>query len=124
MRKLASNVPPLHVFMRRAQLLKLFRDFLRAANCLPDASLRVDIRSQVTDSFRYYQTITDAVIIKNLIAEAHRSLNQLHSMGTPREGHHIKPTGAAGAAAANSWMSGGDAEDERGRVGTGWPWSK
>lgn len=119
---------PLHAFVRRQQVLRMFRALLRGASDLEDRSLVGPVHDQIRFEFKNNAKITDNVALRNLIQDGQRQLSKLQSMGTKalkqrqagsgEEGLHA-PSGHAG-----SWLNDGaaDAEDIRGRVGTKWPW--
>ena len=52
-------------------------------------------------------------MIRTLIQEGNRNLKQLQSLGNKYQTNNEE-----------SWLSQKDPDDERGRVGSGWPFSK
>jgi Complex 1 protein (LYR family) len=118
-----KNVLPLQVFIRRQQSLSLYRSFIRHGRRLKDVDLRADIIKQIHTEFSQNRTITDLAAIRSLIQEGNRTLEQLKAMASDRpvgksdcdSSVGIKPSGS-------SWLDTDDPDDQRGRVGTGWPW--
>ena len=102
---------PFHVFVRRAQVLSLYRQFQRSIGHVEDQTLKKDIKSQVYSQFRANRSTTDNVVVRYLIQDAKRQLIQLQAI-----------TNQDKTCIENSWINTKDADDERGRVGTGWPW--
>jgi len=111
-----KNVLPLHVFVRRQQVLKMYRDFRRAVRGVADDHLRDSIKGQVLHEFRSNRDLTDTVAIKTLLNEAKRNLEKLRAMGG---GGDVTAEAVPAAAAAAEADGGGEL-----RVGTGWPWQR
>ena len=91
-------------------MVVLFRSMLRAANRVDDVALRSNLRGQISSEFRQNRDLKDPVSVKSTLQEAMRQLKQLEAMGT-----------GAGAYDADSWINQSEPDDERGRVGKGWP---
>ena len=107
-----KDVLPLHVFVRKQQVLQLYKEFRRAGRQVPDMKLRQSIKSQVLYEFRTNKDLTDTVAIKTLMAEARRNLEKLRAMS--------QPLGVSKSATPDA-----DKDDpEQHRVGTGWPWAR
>lgn len=102
---------PFREFTRRRQVLTLFRSMLRAANKLEEASLRASISKEISAGFRQNMDLKDPVSVKATLQEANRQMKQLQSMSQD-----------ATAYDADSWINQSEPDDERGRVGKGWPW--
>lgn len=100
---------PLHVFIRKRQVLDLYRKSLRAAKRANPSHVREVLLSEVKREYRNGASINDAMTIKTLIVQGKRNLDTLQGMSAE--------------APADSWLSTQDEEDVRGRVGTKWPWN-
>ncbi|GAB5037895.1 Hypothetical protein NocV09_12100030 [Nannochloropsis oceanica] len=107
----------LKAFIRRAQVLALYRSFLRCVGCLERPDLQLDIKTQIMDGFRLHRD-TEEYNISSLLVEANRHLEQLKSM-VPKAGR--REGGKAGGT-----KGGKEKEEERKEyvVGEGWPWQK
>ena len=102
-----KDVLPLHVFVRRQQVLKMYKDFRRALRGVADDHLRISIKGQVMHEFRSNQGLKDTVAIKTLLNEAKRNLEKLRAMGDV-------PTALVKEEEGSGEL----------RVGTGWPWQR
>ena len=131
-RILGAAAPPLHVFVRRQQVLRMFRALMRGAADLSDKSLTSHVREQIRFEFRNNSKITDNVALRNLIQDGQRQLTKLQSMGT-KAAHqlaHASPLpvsnsgSGSGSGSGSSWLNEQDREDQRGRMGAKWPWEK
>jgi hypothetical protein len=113
---------PLRDFMRRFQVLSLYRNMNRAARQVADPNLRLSLCEEISVGFRQNQMMKDVVSVKSTMVEANRQLQQLRAMGASGTGS------TAAAAKANappgSWLGDSTPDDERGRVGTDWPWQR
>jgi hypothetical protein len=115
MSKRLGDVLPLQVFIRRAQVLRLYRNMLRLTR--PEGEQkeqRQQLREHVRDRFRTYQHVQDHKLIATLIADGQRQMEQLKA---------IVDTAASGSG-GDSWINTKDEKDPRGRVGEGWPWEQ
>jgi hypothetical protein len=110
-----KNVLPLGIFIRRQQVVKLYRQLLKSAGKLTNRTLAVEIKRQIVNDFARNKHITDSLAIRTLVQEGTRNAKQLQDMDI---------TNSGSKSGADSWMNSSDEGDERGRVGTGWPWSK
>jgi hypothetical protein len=106
-----DNVLPLKHFIRQQGVVKLYRDFLRAARYVAPADARAEIDRQIKFEFRKNQSLTDVIVVKSLITEAHRNLKLVVAMN-PKSHQHDK----------DAWINSSTEDDKRGRVGEGWPW--
>lgn len=104
-----KDVLPLHVFVRKQQVLQLYKEFRRTVRQVEDRDLRLSIKSQVLYEFRTNMDLTDSVAIKTLMTEARRNLEKLRAMGQP-------------STVSKPVTSNDDPEQHR--VGTGWPWTR
>lgn len=124
MSKKFANSPPLHLFVRRQQVLRLYRALQRGTNDLEDATLVASLREQIRFEFKNNSKITDNVALRTLIQDGQRQLTKLQSMSkkvasaTNNSSFGVKPK------ASDSWIDQQDADDVRGRVGTNWPWNR
>jgi hypothetical protein len=101
-------------FVRRQQVLQLYRTFLRASGRVADPELKKELSAQIKHEFRSNVSITDAVVVKSLITEATRNLERLQAMA--------RTSDVMVQDQNNSVTT--DEDDERGRVGKGWPWQR
>lgn len=106
------GVLPLHVFVKRQQVVKLYRRLLKAALKLHQDSLQADVTRQIKLEFRKNKDLSDKVAIRNAIQSGHRQLKQVEDMI------------GVSTRSADSWLSSSDQVDVRGRVGDGWPWRR
>ena len=124
-RKVLGTALPLQAFVRRQQVLRLFRALQRGAKDLEVQSLAVHVREQIRFEFRNNGSLKDSVTLRNLIKDGQRQLAKLLSMGKK-----AAVSSSSSSLHQDGWLgSGGDGsagesldEDKRGRVGKGWPW--
>ena len=110
-----KDVIPLHIFVRKQQVLQMYKDFRRAGREVADDGLRHSIRTQVIYEFHSNKNLTDTVAIKTLMTEARRNLEKLRSMGSS----------TMPSPSAESEQEEVEDENERQhRIGTGWPWAR
>ena len=103
---------PFHVFARRGQVLTLYKKMRRCVRHVKGGiELQQALRTQIIQGFQHNKSVADNVAIRQLMQEANQQLKQLESMCDNENNE-------------DSWLSGGDKDDERGRVGTGWPWGR
>ena len=120
MRRLKDSLP-IHVFVRRQQVLDMYRKMHRGAGQLVDKELGRDIRAQIRHEFKHNATLTDNMALRNLMQDAQRNLIKLQAMT-------LGSTASSQTKSVGStWLhgreaNGDDSDDERGRVGKGWPW--
>lgn len=125
----AGKVLSLKVFIRQAQTLKLFRDFLRKIRQIPDSSLRLQLQQEVKSQFRYNSHLVDSMAIKSAKIEAQRSMKQIEALITPlTQQQQIQPSSNDIHKHHNETVMNNnpvDNEDEKEyRVGSGWPWDR
>lgn len=123
-----KDAMPLQVFIRRKQVLDLYRRLLRGS-IRADAVIeggnlgshkQGDLYGRVRSEYRTYSNIVDSGTISILITEGMRHAEHIESMAplaTTKES-------AAPADADGSWLNSGDDDDKRGRVGDRWPWER
>lgn len=105
---------PLHVFVRRQQVLRLYRDMLKSARSIEDVLLKQSLKAQIKTEFRIGAALVDNNATKTAIAHGQRCLVQLDELsGRKRDSRKTE----------GSWLDTKDEQDVRGRVGSGWPWS-
>ena len=104
----------MHVFVRKQQVLQMYKDFRRAGREVADDCLRQSIRTQVIHEFHCNKSLTDTVAIKTLMTEARRNLEKLRAMG---QSSSMPPP-------SESERDGEDENERQHRIGTGWPWAK
>lgn len=116
-RRLGKTLP-LKVFIRRQQVLTLYRQLLKTSKGVVDEDVRNGIRQEIRSGFAQGKILTDSASIKTSIVAGQRSLSQLEDMCG------VKPSNSAKQQIpdAGSWINTKDKDDVRGRVGTGWPW--
>lgn len=124
-----KNVLPLQVFIRRQQVLRLYREFNKTVRFIPDESLRIDLKRQIRADFKQNMNIKENSIVRVLMQEAQRHLVMLQSMGTSSLKLISKQSlnnkgNIEDNIDSNSWLGMDDPEDPRGRVGVKWPWDK
>jgi hypothetical protein len=99
-------------FMQRSRVLSQYRAFLRELHGLDSAAAK-EMRAQVGAAFR--ERAGDRSGARAHLAEGERQLQFVKSYCS---------TARAGAAMGSSWVGTGDAFDQKGRLGSGWPWGK
>lgn len=72
-----------------------------------------DLKEQVQREFKSSKTITDPFNVQRALTEGKRRFTELQEF-----------TGSKNKYDGDSWLNTQDAEDPRGRVGTGWPWER
>ena len=63
--------PSLKYFIRRAQVLKLYRDFLKQSSFIQRVDLRSSINQEIRSQFRNNRNLSEDVI-PSLLSEANR----------------------------------------------------
>ena len=114
----SAEVPSLKEFVHRQTVIRQYRGFLRAVNCIRDPTFQSSSKKEVQTSFGRYKNETDALTIQMALREGERQLEQVRSM--------VGYVGADNAAKTDgdSWLNINDDEDPRGRVGVVWPWEQ
>mmetsp|Transcript_24737 Transcript_24737/g.41242 ORF Transcript_24737/g.41242 Transcript_24737/m.41242 type:complete len:120 (+) Transcript_24737:16-375(+) len=111
---------PLHIFIRRRQVVHLYRHLLKACKNVDDSSVKSDLIDEIKLEFHTNKELEEKIAIKNAITQGNRSLTQLNDM----IGGQNRVYGSNAIAGESSWLDTNDCDDERGRVGTDWPWSR
>lgn len=136
-RRLGETLP-LQVFIRRAQVVKSYRDIMRAARKCEDQSLRNDILSEIRSEYARNKHVSDVGMIKQHLQVASKELKKVRDLC---DSIRLSNAPAAQSSAAESyptnvridkhmrhpgpsWIDTKDEEDPRGRVGEGWPWDR
>ena len=81
---------------------------------IDDVTLRQELKKQILFDFKQHKDTKDNLLIRTLIQEGNRNLKQLQSLSSKNQANNDN----------ESWLSQKDPDDERGRVGKGWPFSK
>ncbi len=96
-------------------MVQLYRQMLKSARNIKNKPLSLDLRGQITREFHRNKALTEGMTIRNLVQEATRNARQLKDLAEEPSDN---------ATNGDTWINTGDETDKRGRVGTGWPWSK
>jgi len=144
MSKFRKDILPLHVFIRRRQILSSYRNLLKATRPCEDPDLRKDVFNQIRTEFQRNKDLQDKVVIKQCIQQASRSLKQVEEICNRQKHSPVaattrttspkkndspvitttsnKPVERSPPDDPSSWINVKDNIDVRGRVGSGWPW--
>lgn len=114
-RKLPTALLGLRDFLRRAQVVGQYRNFMRELQGL-DPQLQTELRKQIRDGFARHKSETDKSKIKAALTDGTGQLAQLRKYA----GSAKKK--AAGQSTDSTWVGTGEPDDIRGRIGNGWPW--
>ena len=107
-----ANAPSLHQFIRKQQVLSLYRSLLLTARKIENPDVSKGILDQIKYEFRERQFTVDPAVIKTAIVEGNRNLQKIKSMfGTEKSSPHVEPSGT-------------NADEVDMRVGQGWPWER
>ena len=99
-------------FMHRSRVLSLYRAFMRELHGV-DTNAVVEMRRSVREAFR--RNAGDRAGSKGHLAEGERQLQFVKSYVS---------TARVGVQMGSSWVGTGEAFDQKGRLGDGWPWAK
>jgi hypothetical protein len=106
----AETIPSYKEFVHKFTVIRLYRNFLKTVRDMPHN--QDDLKQQVQREFAANKTLLDSAHIQRELGEGQRKLAELQDFtGRTQPG-------------ADSWIHIQDEDDQRGRVGTGWPWSK
>lgn len=112
------TLPSLKDFIRRSQVIDMYRSFLRKSKRIEDDILRGNIREELKTQFRLNSHLRDPMAIKSCILEAHRNLQKIDSIiAVSSLGI---PTQSQPRARTNGLL---DTETDK-RLGIDWPWEK
>lgn len=64
-RNFLKDTLPLHLFVKRQQVLRLFRKLLKSANKINEENLKIDVKNEIKNEFRKHKNILDNVAIRN-----------------------------------------------------------
>ena len=106
-------------------MLRLYRQLLKTARRIEDATLKNDIHLEIKTEFAKNKGLESNVLIKTAIVSAQRSLTQLEDLSGGNKKFstvETNPPPSSTKTTDNSWLNSSDKDDIRGRVGTGWPW--
>jgi ClpP class serine protease len=115
-------------FMRRVQVLALYRSFLRETRKIKaDDQLRRDLTTKIKEDFRKNRDITQHAITKMLMTEANREFKRLADLVDSMSGMEVpEPVQGAHGSTVDGLSADikGDIDDidTDMRVGAGWPW--
>mmetsp|Transcript_6549 Transcript_6549/g.9536 ORF Transcript_6549/g.9536 Transcript_6549/m.9536 type:complete len:182 (+) Transcript_6549:98-643(+) len=111
---LDKPVPSLKDFMHQKKVIGQYRDYLRAIAVIPDPLSREQALKEVRDSFRVHINESDPISINMAVKEGDAKLKQFRTM--------VGYENATAADDPESWLNIDDDDDQRGRVGSQWPW--
>ena len=77
---------------------------------------RESIKEEVKKGFRVNMSLTEKISINACIKEAETNLRMIRELA---DGDNARDGNGDG-----SWLDNSDDEDQRGRVGSGWPWER
>lgn len=95
---------------------------LQAARSLKDQSMQVELSKQIKADFRRNKDLIDALAVKSLMQEGYRSLQQIQDLASSSSRSTTREARIGNNLPGMTWLQTEDKEDERGRVGEGWPW--
>ena len=113
---------PLHVFIRQRQVIHMYRKSLKAIKKVVPETVRGDLLAEIQREYRKCATIQDSMTVKSLIVHGERSLKQIKDMAQIESAVAVRVGTFDKEIDADSWLNQSDEHDQRGRVGTGWPW--
>lgn len=124
MSKRIADALPLQVFIRRAQVLKLYRTMFRLTKPVAGGSQEQmqHLRAHIRDRFKTYKCVDDSKLVATLLSDGQRQLEQLKAVVRPH--NHSSSSSSSVVGHTNSWINTKDENDPRGRVGEGWPWER
>jgi hypothetical protein len=113
-RSLPESVPSLTEFVHKQKVLDQYRSFLRSIRLIADERERENAFQEVHREFKTHKALQDPLATQMAVTDGERKLKQVQSM-----------VGSSPAMEdSDSWLNTQDAGDERGRVGTEWPWQR
>eukprot|EP00529_Nitzschia_sp_RCC80_P027897 CAMPEP_0113467418 /NCGR_PEP_ID=MMETSP0014_2-20120614/14804_1 /TAXON_ID=2857 /ORGANISM="Nitzschia sp." /LENGTH=246 /DNA_ID=CAMNT_0000359725 /DNA_START=185 /DNA_END=925 /DNA_ORIENTATION=- /assembly_acc=CAM_ASM_000159 len=126
-------VPSLKDFMHRQSVLSMYRGFLRSVRYVGSKDggnnnpmMADELRDEIRREFRAQKHETDPFQRQRAVADGQRRAAELRGLtGEPDDDDPTKKDAAVlQQEDADSWINIVDPEDQRGRVGSGWPWAK
>lgn len=123
-------VPSLKDFMHRNTVLSMYRGFLRSARYVKvkqrNSVMADELINEIRREFKSQKNESDPFQRQRAVADGQRRAAELR--GLTGEPDHTRnendKNGKLQQKDADSWISIVDPEDQRGRVGSGWPWMK
>jgi hypothetical protein len=107
-----KQIPSYKEFVHRFTVLSLYRGYLKTIReSMPHN--QNDLLQEVRKEFHANKNTIDPITIQREIKEGQRRYEELKEF-----------TGQSNKYEGASWINTKDTDDPRGRVGTGWPWSK
>jgi hypothetical protein len=126
-----KDILPLKAFMRRQQVLSLYRRLLRACRLAEFSSgggTGGDLHVQVKREFNIHSNIQDWGIVSSLLVEGTRQADLLESLSRhsydQTQSEQTQMQVAGDDVRNGNWLGSGDDDDIRGRVGVEWPWEQ
>lgn len=147
--KLLEKVPSLKDFMHKQSVVSQYRSFLRTLQTIDDDVWKNQLKKDVQKEFQKNIQQKDPMAVKMAFNEGKRQLAQLQSIvgttGSSKSSNKTRNTTSttninnndinynvnseehqkirdASELDPDSWINTPDKEDQRGRVGSGWPW--
>ena len=93
---------------------------LKAAKKLESSDMQASIRNEVRNGFKVNMSLTEKISINACIKEAETNLRTIKGLAGGGDTYYDE----RGEDGDGSWLDNSDEEDQRGRVGTGWPWER
>jgi hypothetical protein len=107
-----KQIPSYKEFVHRFTVLSLYRGYLKTIReSMPHN--QNDLLQEVRKEFHANKNTKDPITVQREIKEGQRRYEELKEF-----------TGQSNKYEGTSWINTKDTDDPRGRVGTGWPWSK
>ena len=114
-RSAVASALTLRDFIHRSKVLTQYRVFMRETVGL-DSHVRKELRDQIRNEFKSKANETNRANMKAHLMEGERQLQFLRiyrgtAKQVPNQGEE------------QTWVGTVDADDIKGRIGTGWPWN-
>jgi len=128
-----KSVPSLKDFMHRQTVLSMYRGFLQSVRYVRSKDgehnnpvMADELLDEIRREFRAQKHETDPFQRQRAVADGQRRAAELRGLtGEPDDDDPTKKDAAVlQQEDADSWINIVDPEDQRGRVGSGWPWAK
>ena len=91
---------------------------MKTAGKVEALDARESIKEEVRNGFKVNMSLTEKISINACIKEADTNLRMIRELA---DGDNARDGNGDGD---GSWLDNSDDEDQRGRVGTGWPWER
>ena len=105
--------------MRRQKILGLYRSMMKAAKKMESSDMQESIRIEVRNGFKVNMSLVEKISINACIKEAETSLRTIKGLAKEDNDEDDGSMDQNG-----SWLDNSDEDDQRGRLGTGWPWER